>query len=97
MQFDTDPQAAAADFFHGGTADGSQLLEEVFAQFGGSLNELSSMRTRIDARATAHASGLAPKVLPWSPGLNTPRISFEASMRIIETAASAFPTIRTSA
>jgi hypothetical protein len=34
------PQAAAADFLHDGTADGSQLLEEIFDQVGGSLNEL---------------------------------------------------------
>ena len=37
----------------------------------------SSTSARSAARAIAQASGLPPKVLPWSPGLNTPRISFD--------------------
>jgi hypothetical protein len=56
VQFDTDPQAAAANFLHGRTADRAQLLEQVFATFGRPLRSHAPERL-IDVQNQAEVEG----------------------------------------
>jgi hypothetical protein len=71
VQFDADPQAFAAHLFQLRAAQGLQQGQEIRAKLGGTLHHLLFDEDAQRGRAMAQPSGLPPKVLPWSPGLNT--------------------------
>ena len=74
-ELDGDPEASAADFVDVRTLDLLEAGEEVGAEFGGAVDQVSSTMTLRAARATAQASGIAAEGAAVIAGMKTPRTS----------------------
>ena len=79
IQFNSDQQSASANFANVRAFDLSQSGKQRHPSVAARWHSFSSSSTRIAARATAHANGLPPKVLPWLPGRKTSIASAELS------------------